>query len=400
MRKVTVVHSLPVWLPLTSTWLWSQIKSLPSSVENHVVCEVTAHLNQFPIPNIHALSQAPRWRYYLDKGLRKAGIRRYLGLLTQVAKKYGASIVHSHWGNVAWCDIGAVQLAGSKHVVTFYGKDVNYFPNADPRWRRRYLDLFNRVDLVLCEGPHMAHCIEALGCPVEKLRVQHLGVECDAIPFRPRQWQPGQPLKVLIAASFREKKGIPYALEALGMFRQEVENLQITIIGDASDDVRSHVEKKNILRILKRRNLESNARLLGYQPYAALLREAYAHHIFMSPSVTASDGDTEGGAPVSLIDFAATGMPIISTVHCDIPEIIDSGKTGLLAKERDVEGLLEHLRWWVAHPEKWYEMLALGRKKIEEEFNAAVQARRLYALYASLLDAPSLLVATTDCEKG
>jgi len=75
--------------------------------------------------------------------------------------------------------------------------------------------------------------------------------------------------------------------------------------------------------------------MLGFQPHAILFEEAYKNHIFLSPSVTALDGDTEGGAPVTIIEMAATGMPIISTKHCDIPEVIKDGVTGFLANERD-----------------------------------------------------------------
>ena len=112
------------------------------------------------------------------------------------------------------------------------------------------------------------------------------------------------PLRVLIAGSFREKKGIPYALEALGRLQQEIP-LEITIIGDASE--RGEAEKLQILDTIKTHNLWPKTRMLGYQPHAILLEEAYRHHIFLSPSVTASDGDTEGGLPVSIIEMAATG---------------------------------------------------------------------------------------------
>ena len=57
----------------------------------------------------------------------------------------------------------------------------------------------------------------------------------------------------------------------------------------------------------------------------------------MAPSVTASDGDMEG-TPMALVDMAATGMPIISTTHSDIPEIIRHGETEFLAEERDWRG--------------------------------------------------------------
>ena len=52
----------------------------------------------------------------------------------------------------------------------------------------------------------MAECIVQLGCPPDKVKIQHLGVEVDQIVFKPRIWQTGEPLRILIAAAFREKR--------------------------------------------------------------------------------------------------------------------------------------------------------------------------------------------------
>ena len=104
----------------------------------------------------------------------------------------------------------------------------------------------------------------------------------------------------------------------------------------------------------------------------------------MAISLTASDGDTEGGAPVTLVEMAATGMPIVSTVHCDIPSVIIHSRTGLLAEERDVNGLLQHLRWYVNHTELWDEMVRAGRQHVEAEYNVVKQADQLGGIYVSL----------------
>lgn len=125
--------------------------------------------------------------------------------------------------------------------------------------------------------------------------------------------------------------------------------------------------------------------MLGYQPYSVLFDEAYKHHLFISPSVTAADGDTEGGAPVTIIEMAATGMPIVSTTHCDIPEVVLHGKTGLLAPERDVEALCECLRWFVRNSEYWHQMLEAGRSHIEEEYDIRKQVQKLRNIYMSFV---------------
>ena len=378
--KIKVIHSNPIWLQQTQTWIYNQVRYLPDEIENHIVCGKTENLEQFSLPNIHSLDKAPKWRYFGDKCLRKLRLRRHLGLLVEVAKQEKANVLHSHFGNIGWINLEAAKQAKLKHVVTFYGGDVNYLPRNYPIWRKRYKKLFAKVDLVLCEGSHMAQCVVNLGCPPDKVKVHHLGVSIDGIEFKPRVWTPGTPLRVLIAATFGEKKGIPYALEALGQLQYHVP-LEITIIGDARSIPRSQAEKQKILATIEKHNLHSKVRLLGYQPHSVLFEEAYQHHIFLSPSITASSGDTEGGAPVSIIEMAATGMPIVSTNHCDIPEVILDGVTGLLAEERDVAGLVAHLQYLVKYPEKWLDMVKAGRKHLEAEYDVRIQSARLAAIY-------------------
>ena len=74
------------------------------------------------------------------------------------------------------------------------------------------------------------------------MKVHHFGIDLDSISFSPRQWCPGEPLKVLLAATFREKKGLIYAIEALGQIRNTIP-LELIIIGDAGQEPDSQQEK-------------------------------------------------------------------------------------------------------------------------------------------------------------
>lgn len=384
--NLTVSHSFPIWLPQTQTWMYNQIAELQSlGVDTHVVCEHTENLDQFVVTNIHSLSEEPKWRQISDKGLRKLRLRRHLSHLVRSGRHVGTNIIHSHFGNVGWADLGAVRRLGARHAVTFYGIDVNKLPLQRPKWRQRYKMLFSAADLFLCEGTHMGQCLVGLGCPPDKVAVQHLGVDVDNIAFSPRQWQASAPLRVLIAASFREKKGIPFALEALARLREDVQ-MEVTIIGDAGGDAESVEQKALIMETLDRTGLRPVARLLGYQPHKRMLDEAYKHHFFLHPSVTAEDGDTEGGAPVSIIEMLATGMPVVSTEHCDIPEVVGPKLRHFLAPERDVPALVERMRMLINAPERWAEWSAEGRKHVEAEYHKTRQAVRLRAHYDALVN--------------
>lgn len=384
IQNPIVIHYTPHWLPQTQTWLYNQIYHLNFKLDNYICCVTTDNLDQFYIPNIHCLEDSSLWVQILDKCFRVLHLNQLWGFLLQTIVQKQGNILHSHFGNVGWANINVAKQANVKHVVSFYGYDVNFLPHRDERWIKRYHNLFAEVDLILCLGPNMVKHVKELGCPSHKIKVHHLGINLDTIAFKPRRWQPGEPIRILIAASFREKKGIPYALEALGLLQNEID-FEITIIGDATQEKRSKDEKKKILEIIEKNNLLPKIKMMGYQPHSILLKEAYTHHIFLSPSVTSNDGDTEG-TPITIIEMAASGMPVISTLHSDIPEIIQDGKTGLLAKERDIDGIIKHLRWLINNHEGWELILKASRNYIENEFDASIQANKLVKIYQKILD--------------
>jgi colanic acid/amylovoran biosynthesis glycosyltransferase len=241
-----------------------------------------------------------------------------------------------------------------------------------------YRRLFREGDLFLVEGSHMAGTLAVIGAPADRIRVIHLGVDLERIPFAERH--PGADGKIvgLIAASFREKKGIPYALEAVTRVASRWPGLVLRIIGDGP-------MRPEILARVSRGDLAGRVELLGSCDYAAYIEQLRGAHFLMAPSVTASDGDAEGGAPVCLLDAQAAGLPILSTTHCDIPEATVPGKSALLAPERDVDGMTGHLEHLLAHPEEWPAMGRAGRAHMEAEFDIRRQGERMAGIYDALL---------------
>ncbi|GAH44911.1 unnamed protein product [marine sediment metagenome] len=93
-----------------------------------------------------------------------------------------------------------------------------------------------------------------LGCPEEKIIIQHIGVDLEKIKFTPRNVKNNGLVKLLIASSFREKKGIPYAIEAFGRVKESHPelNLELTIIGDSDGGSEGEKEKKKIFNLINK----------------------------------------------------------------------------------------------------------------------------------------------------
>ncbi len=381
----TIAHSVTRYLFLTGHWLYDLLSNI-SGFDQVVVADEKLNLDKFPFDPVYAWTDFSRSRQFFEKlrqRLFRLPDRRFR---LKAAKKHNISLIHSHFGNRGFFDIKLVKALGLKHITTFYGYDATLVPRSDGQWKTNYHKLFDSCDLILAEGPHMLETILNLGCPSEKVRIQRIGVDLNRIAFKERRMGEDGRARLLIAGSFIEKKGIPYAVQSIGMVYESHKNITVTIVGDATS-VRqsSREEKEKIVNLVKKYDLTGVTEFKGYLSYDELLEEALEAHIFISPSVVAADGDSEGGSPVAITEFSASGMPILSTYHCDIPEVVKHNESGVLSAERDVEALADNLITLIENPERWGPMGLVGRKHIEEKFNLHKQVKLLEPLYDDLL---------------
>jgi colanic acid/amylovoran biosynthesis glycosyltransferase len=114
-----------------------------------------------------------------------------------------------------------------------------------------------------------------------------------------------------------------------------------------------------------------------------MIQEFYRHDVFVSPSVTSSDGDTEGGAPVTLIEAAASGMPVVSTTHCDIPFVLSEENREYLVRERDPAALAGAIEALLSRKD-WNPITTANRRLAEEELDVRRQTHKLAGIYAGL----------------
>ena len=377
---VRVAHSVRTWLPLTEIWIFNQLNNM-KNIESIVLAQELVNQDAFQWPHLYPMNQ---YQQFMVKGASRLGFKWKPNMYHRAVRLHKVDILHSHFGNIGWSDMELAKKNNLKHIVSVYGADVNRVPVQRPEWRQRYKDLFAQADMFLCEGPFMGQNLINLGCPEDKIRIQRLGVDVGEIKYSPRKFDGIGALKILIAGTFREKKGIPYAMKAIGRLIKDGVNIEVTVIGDSNGHAFEEEEKRKILETIEQYDMQSRVSLLGYQPYATLLAEAYKNHLFISPSVRAEDGDAEGGAPVVLMDLMATGMPIISTTHCDIPQIVIHEQNGLLASERNVDELVNHLIWFLEHPTEWQRFSEHGRHHVETFFDASQQALTQEKIYQEL----------------
>lgn len=380
-----VAHIVDTYLGLTNSWIYNQIATL-RQWRPIVLARLKANLDLFPLKpgQLYVIQDSTLpFRVYHRAVSRLFGFYpRY----KQVATQENVRLFHAHFGRIGYQVLRLARSLEVPLITTFYGWDLSRLPQEQPRWRARYRRLFAEGALFLVEGSHMREQLISLGCPPAKVLVQHLGVDLEKLHFEPRRPDDDGSVRVLVAGTFTEKKGIPYALEAFARVCERYKRLHLTVIGDARRYANEQRIKAQLPDIIRRYGIQDRVTFMGYQPHHVLIETFYNHHIFMSPSVQAQDGDNEGGAPVTITEALATGMPVLSTFHCDIPEVVVNEKGGFLVPERDIDALAAKLTFLLENPEIWEQIGRYGHEHVMENYDVVKQSQRLEAIYDSVLN--------------
>lgn len=357
----------------TMNWLYDHLRHLPR-YKPVVLCEHLQNRGEFP--ELEAWFLDPKnlqrrvWR-------RLMGSRPYPNDLWRI-RKLRPVILHSHFGYVANADLELRRRLAIPWVVSFYGADVYEISRLE-EGQELYRNVFAEADQVLVLGPVMAERVEKLGCPRRKIQIHPLGVDVASLPSRPRLLDRKGPLEVLFAGTFREKKGIQYALEGAALARERGVPLRFHLVAGTMGKSGEDRTRSAVLELVHRMRLEEVVTHYPLLPFQDLLDVALRSHIFIAPSVEAEDGDAEG-TPFVLQQMMTTGMPAIATLHSDIPYLFGQHKH-LLLRERDSLSIADRLQFYWEKPEAIAEHGRILRERILEAFDTRRCSLRLSEIY-------------------
>jgi len=370
----TVVHCANPFLPATTVWMYDQIRTL-KRYHPVVLTQLKQNLDQFPVERVISAEDLPSVTRLFFRVVRK--VRGTYAGYGKWIKAVDGQLIHAHFGQEGFRCLAAKREAQVPMVTTFYGMDVSQLPR-QKMWQKRFQRLFVEGDMFLAEGSYMAQQLVQLGCLPERVRVQHLGADLDNMSFvAPSERDFERPV-VLTYAVFREKKGLIYAIRAFAKIANTYPLAHLRMIGDGP--LRADLEAE-----ISALGLHNRVTLLGFLSHKAALEELRRATVLLYPSVTATDGDTEGGAPVALIEAQASGTPVVSSLHADIPEVVPHERCGLLFPERDVAGLAMGLDAFLRDETLQDQMAKAGRVHVEVEHNLKTQAQKLEKVYDGLL---------------
>jgi len=272
---------------------------------------------------------SPAWMAY--RGLFRAGgvSGRWLAAYFRQQRPVA---IHGHFGPSAARIVPLARALDRPLVASFYGMDASStIYTGDPRWRERYTTLFHEAAAFVVEGPRMAQRLSDLGCPPAKIRIVRL--PADAQSLVPIERRVGGRFTVVAAGRFTEKKGFDVAIEAFARAFRTRDDVELILIGGG--------ELENRYReLIARYRIQDKVSIRGRSSFREYLQTLARAHVAVYPSRTAQNGDSEGGAPVTLIEGQWLGVPAIVSEHDDLPFVAAPEGT-LIVPGHDIAGWAE-----------------------------------------------------------
>lgn len=255
--------------------------------------------------------------------------------IIQSLKKNDIDVVLVEYGTHAQQLLGVYDKVKIPIVVHFHGYDASIEKVVVSH--NHYKEIFIRASYIMVVSKKMREMIIDMGCPKDKVVLNTCGPQPGFEKIKPEFTRK----QFVGIGRFTDKKAPYYTILAFKEVVSHYPDAKLVLAGDG-------VLLNTCKNLVNHLGLEENVRFLGVitsEEFQDILKESLA---FVQHSITADNGDMEG-TPLAVLEASAAGLPVISTLHAGIPDVIMHKETGLLCEEHDVEAMAEHMMSLLKH---------------------------------------------------
>ncbi len=270
-------------------------------------------------------------------------------------KEKAIDVILVEYGTHAFNLIEILKSCGLPIVVHFHGYDAS--KDETLKKCNNYKEVFAFTKKVIAVSKVMEQQLLNLGCPREKLVYNANGSQPE-FEFLTLQFSKKQFVGV---GRFADKKAPYYTILAFNEVLKKHPDAKLLLAGDG-------VLLNTCMNLVEYLNISNQVEFLGIikpEQFQKILCESLA---FVQHSITALNGDKEG-MPIAVLEASSAGLPVISTKHAGIIDVIIDGKTGYLSNEHDVSSMTKFMLQFLDDVNLAKQMGAAGRKYIAEHFS-------------------------------
>jgi glycosyltransferase involved in cell wall biosynthesis len=242
-------------------------------------------------------------------------------------------------------------------IVYFLGYDASVTSVLEEH-AESYRRMFQEACALIAVSRSIRRRLVSLGAPPQKIHFIPCGVDCSQ--FSGASPVDGPPLFVAVGR-FVQKKAPDLTVKAFARVHAANPAAQLRMIGDGP-------MLNECRELAKTLGIAEAVEFLGTQPHAVVSSEMHQALCFVQHSVEAPSGDCEG-TPCGILEAGASALPVVSTRHAGIPDVVVEGATGFLVDEGDVEGMAKHMLRIAEDRALAARLGQAGRKRIADHFS-------------------------------
>ncbi|MFO7661676.1 MAG: glycosyltransferase family 4 protein [Chloroflexota bacterium] len=280
-------------------------------------------------------------------------------------------VIHQVYSGAAF---GITDMAGAlgrrlglPQIFVLHGGALPEFAAAHPGWVRRVMRCADRI---VAPSTYLAHVFDEILKPVRPVRIIPNVLAMEQYTFKHRAAV--QP-RLLWMRTFHEVYHPEMAVEVLADLRQTHSQATLTMAGQEKGLHEAMVAKAEQM------GLADAVRFPGFLTAADKAREFAAHDIYLNTNRV-------DNMPVSILEAAAFGLPVVATRVGGIPYLLTEEETGLLVPGGDVAAMASAVRRLLVTPGLAADLSTNGRVLAESCGWGTVHGQ-WEALFQEMLDA-------------
>jgi colanic acid/amylovoran biosynthesis glycosyltransferase len=279
---------------------------------------------------------------------KEALIKRYL-------QKHQIDVVLAEYGTAGSFIAPVCKSLNLSLLVHFHGFDASRKDILNT-FKKGYQLMFSYATKIIVVSNAMKQALIRQGCPETKLLINVYGPHPDYLNIKLDNNS-----NFIISVGRHTYKKAPYlTILAFQKVLEQQPHLKLKMIGGGElFDV-----SKNLVKSL---GLENNIILLGGLERKEIIKHLQSAFLFVQHSIVAYNGDSEG-TPVGIIEAMAAGLPVVSTRHAGIPDVVIENKTGFLVDEGDINSMAKAIIKLAENRKLLSEFGTNGKVLIEKNF--------------------------------